>query len=238
MPRHAIITGASGGIGSALARAFNAEGWSTVGIDLRAEGETECDRFFLGSVADPTLGPRVLEELQRAGASECCLINNAARMLSKPFAQTTRSDWDEVLGANLTGAFMLTQALLPVLTGGSILNIASVHARATSKHTSVYAASKGGLVAFTKGLALELADLGIRANAILPGAIRTAMLSSAMQDPAVLGTLKDRTPLRRIGEPSDIAHLALFLADPVRAANITGQEFISDGGALARLATE
>jgi len=238
LPSYAIITGASGGIGSALAHAFCDAGWSTVGIDLRPEPKANCDRFHLGSVSDPALAERVLEHLRSAGATQCCLINNAARMHSKPLVETTRSDWDEVMGTNLTAVFTLTKALLPVLEGGSILNIASVHARATSVGAAVYAASKGGVVALTKGLALELAEHGVRVNAILPGAVGTNMLRSSASDEIALQKLQDRTPLRRIGEPEDIAHLALFLADRVRAANITGQEFVCDGGALARLATE
>ena len=237
MSSHAIITGASGGIGGALACAFRAAGWSTVGIDIRPETKAQCDRFLLGSVSDPALGVRVLEALRSDEATECCLVNNAAQMLSKPFAETTQSDWDEVMSTNLTGVFMLTKALLPILAGGSILNIASVHARATTTGTAVYAASKGGLVALTKGLAIELAEHGVRVNAILPGAIGTEMLRGSVSDEASLQRLQDLTPLRRIGEPEDIAHLALFLADRVRAANITGQEFVCDGGALAKLAT-
>jgi NAD(P)-dependent dehydrogenase (short-subunit alcohol dehydrogenase family) len=234
---HAIITGASGGIGGALACAFRAAGWSTIGIDVRAEPKAQCDRFLLGSVSDPALGARVLETLQSEEATECCLINNAAQMLTKPFVETTQADWDALISTNLTGVFVLTKALVPVLSGGSILNIASVHARATSAGTAAYAASKGGLVALTKGLAIELAEHGIRANSILPGAIGTEMLRDSLSDEAALQALQDSTPLRRIGEPEDIAHLALFLADRVRAANITGQEFVCDGGALARLAT-
>jgi len=89
----------------------------------------------------------------------------------------------------------------------------------------------------TKALAIEFAEHGVRVNAILPGAIGTEMLRGSVSDEASLQRLQDLTPLRRIGEPEDIAHLALFLADRVRAANITGQEFVCDGGALAKLAT-
>ncbi len=235
---HAIITGTAGGIGSALARVFSDAGWSVVGIDVRPEVKAVSGRFYQGSVSDPALVAHVVEELRGEGATECCLINNAARMVSKPFVETTRQEWDDVIETNLTAVFVLTQALLPILEGGSILNIASVHARATSSGAATYAASKGGVTALTRGLAIELAERSIRVNAILPGAIATDMLRTSCGDDAALKDLQDSTPLRRIGEPEDVAHLALFLADRVRAANITGQDFVCDGGALARLATE
>ena len=105
-----------------------------------------------------------------------------------------------------------------------------------------YATSKGGLSALTRALALELAEAGTRVNAILPGAIETAMLRGNMayeEDPeAALEFLRERTPLKRIGQPREIAELALFLADPSKSGNITGQEFVCDGGAMARLPTE
>ena len=217
--------------------AFRSAEWSTIGIDVRPEAKPQCDRFYLGSVSDPALAERVLEDLRDQEATECCLIHNAARMSSKAFVDTTQSDWDEMMSTNLTGVFILTKALLPILAGGSIVNIASVHARATSAGSAAYAASKGGLVALTKGLAVELAEHGVRVNAILPGAINTEMLRNSVKDPAALQDVQDATPLRRIGEPEDVAHMALFLADRVRAANITGQEFVCDGGALAKLAT-
>ncbi len=238
MPNYAIITGASGGIGNALARAFRTAGWSTLGVDMRAEAETTCDRFYLGSVSDPALANTIVNALRDEGATKCCLINNAARMLSKPFIETSQSDWDDVIATNLTAIFVLSQTLLPVLLGGSIVNIASVHARATSKGAAVYAASKGGVTAITRGLAIELAEHGVRVNAILPGAIATEMLRASVADDTSLEKLREATPLQQIGKPEDIAHLALFLADPVRAANITGQDFVCDGGALAKLGTE
>ena len=114
-----------------------------------------------------------------------------------------------------------------------------MHARATSQSIAAYAATKGGLTAFTRAAALELGASGVRVNAILPGAIETPALRVGFpRTPGAEDVLVRRTPLRRIGTPRDVAHAVAFLVDDERAGFITGQDLVVDGGALAQLSTE
>ena len=126
---------------------------------------------------------------------------------------------------------------------GAVVNVASVHAIATSAGLAAYAASKGAVVALTRAAALELAPEGIRVNAVLPGAIDTQMLRDGLSRggpdiDAGMAALAERTPLGRIGRPQDVAEAVLFLADASRSSFITGQTLVVDGGATARLSTE
>ncbi|MEL6311495.1 MAG: SDR family oxidoreductase, partial [Pseudomonadota bacterium] len=129
---------------------------------------------------------------------------------------------------------------------GSVINVSSVHAMATSRNIGAYAASKGALLAFTRSLALEFGEHGIRVNALLPGAVDTPMLHAGLSrghvqagslDGLIRG-LGQKHVLGRVGKPEEIGRAALFLADPEYSSFITGQSLIVDGGALARLSTE
>jgi NAD(P)-dependent dehydrogenase (short-subunit alcohol dehydrogenase family) len=130
--------------------------------------------------------------------------------------------------------------------GGAIVNVSSVHAVATSKHIAAYAASKGGMLALTRALAIELAPDNIRVNTVLPGAVDTSMLRDGLnRDHAGSGTAEERlenlarnTVSGKIGKPEEIAQTILFLADPEKSSFITGQPLVIDGGATARLSTE
>ncbi len=230
----AVVTGAAGGIGAAVCDVLEARGWDVVAVDRvapRRPGALALD------LADAALVLERLGALERVDA----LVNNAAVQLFKPLEQTSVADWDEVQDVNLRGAFVCLQACRDQLvrSRGSIVNVASVHARATSGSIAAYAASKGGLTAFTRAAALELGAAGVRVNAILPGAIATPALEAGFaraQD--ARDTLVRRTPLRRLGTPHDIAEAVAFLVDGERAGFITGQELVVDGGALAQLSTE
>jgi NAD(P)-dependent dehydrogenase (short-subunit alcohol dehydrogenase family) len=128
----------------------------------------------------------------------------------------------------------------------SIVNIGSVHAYATSRNISAYAASKGALLAFTRALALEFIDDGIRVNCVVPGAVNTNMLVEGLTrandgfetTQVMLDRLGLRHPIKRVGEPAEIANLIYFLTDNTQSAYITGQSFVIDGGALTQLSTE
>jgi NAD(P)-dependent dehydrogenase (short-subunit alcohol dehydrogenase family) len=159
----------------------------------------------------------------------------------KSTKQLSVEDWDDVARVNLRGAFVCLKAVRARLieSRGAVVNVASVHASATSDATAAYAASKGGLVAFTRAAALELGPEGVRVNTVSPGAIDTAALRAGLdRTPDSESTLVARTPLLRIGEPSDVAEAIAFLLDHDRSGFITGQELVVDGGALARLGTE
>jgi len=246
MSRVVAITGVSGGIGSATASAFRSEGWTTVGIDrVMPAGDVEADEFHLLDVAADDAADQfgsAMASLDRLDA----LVNGAAHQGTRVATEITPEEWDRTLAANLRGAFELMRAARPMLaeTGGAVVNVASVHALATSTGAAAYAASKGALVALTRALALEWAP-AIRVNAVLPGAVDTPMLRQGVERFAppgetdtALRTLAERIPMRRIGRPEEIASAILFLAEPERSSFITGQTLVVDGGALARLSTE
>jgi glucose 1-dehydrogenase len=246
MNKVALITGASGGIGRACVEAFGSDGWRVMGVDrLRPESDLQPDQFRqidLGADDAMTRIGDLLGELGRLDA----LINNAAIQLAKPLADTDPEEWDEILRVNLRAPSLLIRTAFPYLqtTSGAIVNVSSVHAVATSPGVAAYAASKGGLVAMTRSVALELAPFGIRVNVVLPGAVDTPMLRAGVARwaapgdlPAALEAMGRKTPLGRIGSPEEIADVVLFLASE-RASYITGQTIIVDGGATARLSTE
>ena len=245
MTRTVLITGACGGVGRATVALFRAAGWTTAGTDRRQPDEaSELDAFLELDISDRNAGDplaRFIADLDGVDA----LVNNAASQVEKPLAETSVAEWDEVVATNLRGPFLATRAALAALRAsrGAIVNVSSVHAIATSAGLAAYVASKGGLAAFTRAAALELAP-DVRVNAVLPGAIDTPMLRSGLArwstdiDPENrLQGLADRTPLRRIGEPAEVAEVILFLADR-RSSFITGQTVVVDGGVTAQLSSE
>jgi len=177
------------------------------------------------------------------------LVNNAALQICKPLVDTTYEDFDRVIAANLKAVFMCMKhghALLAASGSGAVINVSSVHAVATSRSISIYAASKGALSALTRAAALEFAEHNIRVNSVLPGAVDTPMLHSGLARGHVEGTnVKDlvrglgkKHVLGRVGQPAEIGEAILFLADSDRSSFITGQSITVDGGATARLSTE
>ncbi|GIV64222.1 MAG: hypothetical protein KatS3mg045_1561 [Bellilinea sp.] len=177
------------------------------------------------------------------------VIHNAALQIAKPLIETTAEEWDSVMASNLRSVFLgakLAYPLLKAAGGGAIVNVSSVHAVATSANIAAYAASKGGLLALTRAMAIEFAPDNIRVNAILPGAVDTPMLRAGLNRGHVGGeTIYDRlenlarkTVNGRVGKPEEIAHAIYFLADDTQSSFMTGQALIVDGGATARLSTE
>ena len=244
--RRVVITGVAGGIGSACAHAFSAEGWDVIGLDRREPLDdfvgtyVKCD---IGNSADV----RAACKSVAATGPVHALVNNAAVQVNQPLRKTSDEEWELVMNTNVRGAFQTMRDLGPALeaAGGAVVNVSSVHAVATSQNISAYAASKGALVALTRAAAVELAHLGVRCNAILPGAVDTEMLRDGLSrrphpdgPDGNLNELRSRTPLLSIATPADIAQAVLFLADGNRSAYITGQSLIADGGATARLSTE
>lgn len=153
------------------------------------------------------------------------------------------------MGSNLRSVFLGTKLAYPLLKeagGGAIVNVSSVHAIATSANIAAYAASKGGLLALTRAIAIEFAQDNIRANAILPGAVDTPMLRAGLGRGHVEGddilvrldNLARKTVSGKVGKPEEIAHAIYFLADDTQSSFMTGQALIVDGGATARLSTE
>jgi len=249
MKRWALITGAAGGIGRATTELFAAEGWETVAVDRREAGSFPPGVIFRrADVAIPDEVEALFAWLARQGDRLDALVNNAAIQICKPMVAMSVDEWDTVMNSNLRSAFLTAKHAHPLLhsAGGAIVNVSSVHAVATSRDIAAYAASKGGLVALTRAMALELAPDSIRVNAVLPGAVDTPMLHAGLSRDHVAGgsleermaDLGSRTVMGRVGLPGEIAQAILFLADGNRSSFVTGQALIVDGGATARLSTE
>jgi NAD(P)-dependent dehydrogenase (short-subunit alcohol dehydrogenase family) len=249
--RTVLITGAGGGIGRATVKLFTKKGWRVIGVDRAEFGEP----FVKGGLyiqSDISIGENlesIFTQAQAFTGSLEALVNNAAVQIAKPLVETTVEEWDAVMASNLRSVFLGAKLAYPLLKagrGGAIVNVSSVHAVATSANIAAYAASKGGLLALTRAIAIEFAPHNIRCNAILPGAVDTPMLRAGLGRGHVSGSdilerldnLARRTVNGRVGRPEEIAHAIYFLADDEQSSFMTGQALIVDGGATARLSTE
>lgn len=249
--RVVIITGAAGGIGRATVKLFYRNGWQVIGVDRAPFGEGFPDNgFFVQSDISIGANLQVIFDQVRSYCGQLnALINNAALQIAKPLVDTTVEEWDAVMASNLRSVFLgvkLAHPLLKTAGSGSVVNVSSVHAIATSANIAAYAASKGGLLALTRAMAIEFAPENIRVNAILPGAVDTPMLRAGLSRGHLSGSrIEDRldnlarkTVNGRVGQPEEIAHAIYFLADEEQSSFMTGQALVVDGGATARLSTE
>jgi len=250
-PSTVLITGAAGGIGRATVALFARMGWRVIGVDRAPFGaDFPANGLFIQS--DISIGENlesIYNQAQAFTGTLNALVNNAALQIAKPLLQTSVEEWDAVMASNLRSVFLsvkLAHPLLKAAGGGAIVNVSSVHAVATSANIAAYAASKGGLLALTRAIAIEFAPDNIRANAILPGAVDTPMLRAGLGRGHVgggdilerLDNLARKTVNGRVGRPDEIAHAIYFLADDTQSSFMTGQAMIIDGGATARLSTE
>lgn len=249
MKRIVLITGVSGGIGIATARAFLKDNWKVIGVDLiHGNGIPPSMLFIQSDISDLNAIKVLFRELSEKEGRMDALVNNAAIQICKPFMKTTVEDWDSTINVNLRSVFLTVQGAFPLLkkSGGAVINVSSVHAFSTSSGMSAYAASKGGLIALTREMALELAEDNIRVNAVVPGAVDTPMLRSGLDRGHLkektinkqLNQLGNRHPIGRIAKPDEVAQAILFLADQRQSSFITGTSLVVDGGATARLSTE
>jgi NAD(P)-dependent dehydrogenase (short-subunit alcohol dehydrogenase family) len=249
MERIALITGAAGGIGTAAVEVFNKAGWTVLAVDRSDEGDfPEGTTFFKADVSEPDSVSELFKAIRGKTDRLDVLVNNAAIQICKPLVEMDVGEWDAVLNSNLRSVFLMAKEALGLLAEakGSIVNVSSVHAVATSKNIAAYAASKGGMVALTRAMAIEFAEAGVRVNAILPGAVDTQMLRDGLSRGHVKGSsiedqlhdLGRRTVIGRVGDPGEIAKSILFLADEVQSSFMTGQAMVVDGGATIRLSTE
>ncbi|PKO09725.1 MAG: NAD(P)-dependent oxidoreductase [Chloroflexi bacterium HGW-Chloroflexi-2] len=241
-PRVMLITGAAGGMGRATVELFNEKGWIVIGVDRNEFGQSFPGNglFIQADISDPTQLEEIYSSVRNFTVSLDAVINNAALQVVKPLLETTVEEWDAVMASNLRSVFLGAKLAYPLLKnkgGGAIVNVSSVHAIATSSGVGSYAASKGGLLALTRSMAIEFARDNIRVNAILPGAVDTPMLSAHL-DQIRLENLAKRTVNGRIGMPFEIAHAIYFLADDEQSSFMTGQSIVVDGGATAKLSTE
>jgi NAD(P)-dependent dehydrogenase (short-subunit alcohol dehydrogenase family) len=229
--RVALVTGAAGGIGGAVARAFAAEGASLVLVDRVApEGFDGAAAIAVDLARPDAADEAVARTLDRFGRLDV-LVNVAGIMIFRPIEEQSAADWHQLLAVNLVAPALLTgHALRLMPRGGAIVNIASVHARRTSPQVASYAASKAALVSLTRTTAIEGAGRGIRCNAILPGAIDTPLLHAS----PTIRSGEERLDPADVGRPEDVAALAVFLASDA-ARFITGADMVADGGRMGRL---
>ncbi len=245
-----LVTGAGGGIGRACIHHFSEKGWRVVGVDRFDFGDDfpKNGRFIKADISHPDSVEQIFQEARDFHPTLDALINNAAVQVAKPLVDTTVEEWDSVMASNLRSVFLFAKLAYPLLktNGGAVVNISSVHAVQTSANIAAYAASKGGMLALTRAMAIEFAADNIRVNAVLPGAVDTPMLraglgrghlgGSDMQER--LDNLARKTVNGRVGTPAEIAHAIYFLADNEQSSFMTGQALVVDGGATARLSTE
>lgn len=249
--RVVLITGAAGGIGRATVDLFHQKGWQVIGVDRQDFGNDfpQPGVFILANIANPADIEKIFQKALAFSPVLHALVNNAAIQVSKPLVETSVEEWDEVIASNLRSAFLgvkLAHPLLKAADGAAIVNTSSVHAVATSANISAYAASKGGLLALTRAMAIEFARDEIRVNAILPGAVDTPMLRSGLGRGHLGGASVDerlenlarKTVNGRVGKPEEIASAIYFLADNEQSSFMTGQALVVDGGATCRLSTE
>lgn len=246
-----LITGAAGGIGRATVDVFSANGWKVIGVDRspRYEGFPVDGNYIEADISLPEKLEEIYKEVSAFTSTLDAVVHNAAIQIAKPLIETTAEEWDTVMASNLRSVFLGAKLAYPLLKaqgGGAIVNVSSVHAVATSANIAAYAASKGGLLALTRAMAIEFAPDEIRVNAILPGAVDTPMLRAGLGRGHVGGgdvldrleNLARKTVNGRVGQPEEIARSIYFLADGAQSSFMTGQALIVDGGATARLSTE
>ena len=241
--RAAVITGSAGSIGRALCDVFKAGGYKVIGIDIKDQDGPEADEWLhwdlIQFVADDEYRGRMLGAIREAAgdAEISVLCNNAAEQRLAKTEDVSINDWQVSLDVNLTAPFLLVQGLLRDLeiAGGSVVNIASIHARLTKPEFIAYATTKSGLIGLTKALAVDLGGR-VRVNAVCPAAIDTPMLREGFEgrSSSNLDALRTCHPAGRIGQPKEVAELALWLASP-RASFVSGACYEIDGAISSRL---
>lgn len=250
----AVVTGSSRGIGKAIAKEFAKNGYSVV-LNSRDEqdlsraaqdivkemGDNNVISYVPGDVSQEHVCKSLIEDAVKRFGRLDVLVNNAGISgVSKKINELSTNDWDYVIDVNLKGAFLCTREALKHMIQNSdsstntknnysILNISSVHQSIPQPDAAPYAASKGGMEMLTKNTAMEVADKGIRVNGIAPGAIATDMNKDLLEDEQKKKGEEQRIPLKRIGQPEEIAKVALFLASD-NASYITGTTIYVDGG--------
>jgi 2-hydroxycyclohexanecarboxyl-CoA dehydrogenase len=240
----AIITGAGQGIGRAIAEKLAAEGATVVVTDVSEATAKETAEAIGGKSAGTAVGIQadvtsresvdaMVEQVRQEFGRIDVLVNNAGWDKASPFVDSDPADWDRVIAINLYGVLHTCKAVLPIMAeqgSGSVVNVASDAGRVGSSGEAVYSAAKGGVIAFTKSIAREMARHQINANAVCPGPTDTALFASLGGDnPKLRDALTKAIPLRRLGQPADLANAVAFLASD-EAAFITGQTVSVSGG--------
>lgn len=236
-----LVTGGARGIGRSIALGL-AEAGSDIALnyvsnkqaaekvrdEIRRLGR-KCE-IYKADVANDQDNHTMGDEIHKAFGLVQIIVNNAGITRDRSFGKMTRPDWDEVLGVNLTGPALVTHLFLPKILAsgwGRIINITSIIGQMGNFGQTNYAAAKGGLIAFTKSLAREVARKGVTVNCVAPGFISTDMTAKVPE--AAIKAVEGATPMARLGTPEEIAAAVTFLASPA-ASFITGQEIGVNGG--------
>ena len=243
-PPGVLVTGGASGIGLAIAEAVLAEGWRAVIADRDERGLAAARerlgnraeaRFEILDVTDEAAVVALVARCEAEFGGLSGLVNSAGIGRDVPALETSAELFRKILDVNLIGSFLMAREAAKAMRGrgaGSIVNIASVSGITGNVGRTAYGASKGGVIVMTKVMAVELAPLGIRVNAIAPGPVDTPLVE-AMHTSAARTAWTDAVPQRRYGTPAEIAGAAIFLLDPRKSGFVTGQTLCVDGGFTA-----
>jgi NAD(P)-dependent dehydrogenase (short-subunit alcohol dehydrogenase family) len=238
--RTAVVTGASQGIGLAIAESLSRAGFLVIGVDLVPCAHLHGCQCLVGDVSDISV-LRAADMAAAAAGTLVCWVSNAANPSIEPLhratAETTDAVFDVGLKAVFWGSALAVRRFIRQETGGSIVNVSSIQATHAFPGWAAYVTAKGGVDALTRYIAVEYGPLGIRANSVAPGNIMTGLLRGVIdgaEDPELLEHVAaDLHPLGRVGLPRDVAELVTFLSGP-DSSFISGQSIAVDGGATAR----
>lgn len=241
--RTAVVTGGASGIGRSICQRLAGMGMRVAALDVDASGAADTVRLIAGSggsaiavtgdVTNETVIAAAIEQVRRELGAIHVLVNVAGIGEFLPFAEMTRAAWDRMLAVHLTGTFTCTRAVVGDMTTagwGRIVNTASVAGlNGGGPGLAHYAAAKGGIIAFTKALAHELGPSGVTVNCLAPGLIDTPMVAQSLVSPELRARVVEGAPVRRIGQPEDIAAACAFLVGE-DAGFMTGQVLSPNGG--------
>ena len=236
----AIVTGAGSGIGYAIAERFGKAGAAVCvnyfGYEAEAKALAERLPRAIAVQADVSNGAQVaamVDRVRQELGGVDVLVNNAGIEKEVPFLDLDERTWDAIIGVNLKGSFLCAQAAARAMRdagrGGSIVNISSIHEDFPFPGFTPYCASKGGVRMLMRNLSVELAPYRIRVNNVAPGAIATPINESTLHSPEKLHLLQRIVPLGRMGQPAEVAEVALFLASDA-SSYVTGSTYYADGG--------